>query len=223
MLLVALAFSAIAQPAAFIQEFRRPKNAIVLFDGKDTSSWVQRDNGGPSQWDVIDGSLVVKNGTSDIMTRQEFGDYRLHLEFWMPNLPNAKDQGKANSGVYNQGRYEIQILDNFNNPTYKFGGVGSLYAQKDPDQNAVIPPENWNIYDILLRSARLDAAGKVLEKPRISVWHNGLRIHRDVEINTPMTAAGMEGQWVTKGPIMLQNHGAPVRFRNIWITEEHFR
>ncbi|MEZ0324716.1 MAG: DUF1080 domain-containing protein [Fimbriimonas sp.] len=220
MLLVALALTSLTSPAGSMQEFPRPKGAIVLFDGRDTSAWVQRDDKSPCKWDVIDGALVVKNGTSDIMTKQEFGDYRLHLEFWLPNLPDRKDQAKANSGVYNQGRYEIQILDSFNNPTYKFGGVGSIYAQKDPDQNAVKPPENWNIYDIVLRSARVDAKGDLVSKPRISVWHNGLRIHRDVEINTPMTAAGIEGKWVTKGPIMLQNHGAPVRFRNIWIVED---
>ncbi len=197
-----------------------PKGAVVLFDGKDTSAWVQRDKGEACKWDVIDGSLVVKNGTSDIVTKQEFGDYRLHLEFWLPYLPDKKDQSRANSGVYNQGRYEIQILDNYNNPTYKAGGVGSLYAQKDPDQNAVLPPETWNIYDIVFRAARVGKDGKLVSKPMISVWHNGLRIHRNVEIAGPVTVAGIEGPWITKGPILLQNHGAPVRFRNIWIVEE---
>jgi hypothetical protein len=206
--------------AAPVQLLAPPKNAIVLFDGKDTSQWIQRDTKGPCLWDVVDGSLQVKSGTSDIMTKREFGDYRLHIEFWLPLMADQKDQGRANSGVYNQGRYEIQVLDSFNNPTYKAGGVGSLYAQKDPDAYAIKPPETWNIYDIVLKSARLDKNGKLISKPVISVWHNGIRIHRNVEIETPMTAAGVDGTWVDKGPILLQNHGAPVRYRNIWIVEQ---
>jgi hypothetical protein len=218
MVLVALALASTLTAPIKAQEFKRPPNAIVLFDGKDTSEWVMRDGGKPFSWDVVDGAMVVKAGQSDIMTKQEFGDYRLHLEFYIPLEANKKDQARSNSGVYNQGRYEIQILDSFNNPTYKAGGVGSLYSQKDPDQYAIKPPENWNIYDIIFRAARLGPDGKPVEKPRISVWHNGIRIHRDVEINTPGTASGLDAKWVTKGPILLQNHGSPVRFRNIWIV-----
>ena len=218
MLLAALVLPFLSSAPIQVQEFPVPKGAISLFNGRDTSAWVQRDNGAPCKWDVIDGSLVVKSGTSDIMTKQEFGDYRLHIEFWLPLMADQKDQGRANSGVYNQGRYEIQVLDNYNNPTYKFGGIGAIYNQKDPDQNAIKPPQNWNIYDIVFRAARLDANGKLISKPRISVWHNGLRIHKDVEIANA-TTAGIEENWVTKGPIMLQNHGAPVRYRNIWIVE----
>jgi hypothetical protein len=208
---------ALLSPALQGATFAPPKGAVVLFDGKDTSAWVQRDTKEPCKWDVMDGTLVVKAGVSDIMTKQEFGDYHLHLEFWLPNQPNRRDQDRSNSGVYNQGRYEIQILDSYQNPTYKFGGVGALYGIKDPDKNAVLPPENWNIYDIVFRSARLDAGGTLIAKPRISVWHNGLRVHKDVEIPNPGTTAGLEGKWTTKGPILLQNHGSPIRFRNIWI------
>ncbi|HSI72283.1 MAG TPA: DUF1080 domain-containing protein [Fimbriimonas sp.] len=218
MVFVALALASTLTAPLQPQEFKRPTNAIVLFDGADTSEWVMRDGKKPFAWTVVDGAMVVKAGQSDIMTKREFGDYRLHLEFYIPLEASKKDQARSNSGVYNQGRYEIQILDSYKNPTYKFGGVGSLYSQKDPDADAVKPPENWNIYDILLTSARLAPDGKLIAKPRISVWHNGIRIHRDVEINTPMTAAGMEGKWVTKGPILLQNHGSPVRFRNIWLV-----
>ena len=197
----------------------RPANAIVLFDGKDTTEWVQRQGGGPCKWTLDNGDLVVKAGESDIMTKRQFGDYRLHLEFWLPLEADKTDQARSNSGVYNQGRYEIQILDMWNNKTYPFGGCGAIYSQKDPDADAIKPPQNWNTYDILLKSARVDSAGNLVSKPRISVWHNGIRIHRDVEIQNPQTAAGIDGKWVTKGPILLQNHGSPVRFRNIWIVE----
>jgi hypothetical protein len=198
---------------------RPPPGAIPLFDGSNTSEWVHRRSSEPCKWDVTDGALVVKAGTTDILTKREFGDYRLHLEFWLPLMADKKDQARANSGVYNHGRYEIQILDGWNNTTYAFGGCGAIYGQKDPDKDAIKPPENWNSYDIVLRGARLDAAGKLLAKPRMSVWHNGICIHRDVEIEKPSTTAGLEGSWKARGPILLQNHGAPVRFRNIWIVE----
>lgn len=194
-----------------------PQGAVVLFDGKDTSAWVHRNSREPFAWKVENGDMVVTAGKPDIMTRQEFGDYRLHVEFCLPLMPEAKDQGRANSGVYNQGRYEIQILDNWNNSTYATGGIGAIYGQKDPDKDAIVPPGWWNTYDILFRSARLGPDGKVVEKPRITVWHNGIKIHNNVEIEKS-TTAGIEGPWVTKGPILLQNHGNPVRFRNIWIV-----
>jgi hypothetical protein len=196
-----------------------PPGAIVLFDGKDTSAWVHRGSGEPIKWDVVDGALVVKAGTPDIQTVRTFGDYRLHIEFQLPLMPDAKDQGRANSGVYNQGRYEIQVLDSYNNPTYQFGGCGAIYGQKDPDTDAIVPPGWWNTYDILYRAPRFDAAGAVTEKPRISVWHNGIRIHRDVELQGNATTSGIDGPPVAKGPILLQNHGAPVHYRNIWIVE----
>jgi hypothetical protein len=197
----------------------RPANAIVLFDGADTSGWVHRRSGEACKWEVKDGELIVKAGLPDLMTKREFGDYRLHLEFWLPLEADKTDQARANSGVYNQGRYEIQILDNWNNKTYPMGGCGALYGQKDPDKDAIRPPQYWNTYDFLFTAARFDPAGKLAAKPRISVWHNGLRIHHEVEIEKPQTVAGVEGAWIKKGPILLQNHGSPIRFRNIWIVE----
>lgn len=195
-----------------------PPGAIVLFDGKDTSAWVHRKSGEPCAWEVVDGALVVKPGTPDLMTKQEFGDYRLHIEFWLPLMPDRSGQGRANSGVYNHGRYEIQMLDSWENSTYQFGGCGAIYGQKDPDQNTIKPPETWNTYDILFYAPRFDSEGNLLAKPRISVWHNGIRIHRDIEIEKSPTTAGLEGPRPRKGPVLLQNHGSPLRFRNIWLV-----
>jgi hypothetical protein len=195
-----------------------PRGAIVLFDGKDASKWHERDSTDECKWDIVDGCLVVKPGMPDLVNKLEFGDYKLHVEFWLPLLPNETSQGRANSGVYNHGRYEIQVLDSYNNPTYKFGGCGAIYSQKDPDKNAIIPPENWNTYDIMFRAPRFDAAGKVTEYPRITVFHNGIKIHDNVEIKVSSTTSGMAGPQPARGPIMLQDHGAAVKFRNIWIV-----
>jgi hypothetical protein len=195
-----------------------PKGAIVLFDGKDASMWHQVGSDDESKWDIVDGALIVKPGVGDIATKREFGDYRLHVEFWLPLMANETSQGRANSGVYNQGRYEIQVLDSYNNPTYKFGGCGAIYSQKDPDQNAIKPPEQWNTYDITFRAPRFDAQGKETEYPRITVFHNGIKIHDKVEIKVASTATDQPGAQPATGPIELQDHGAQVRYRNIWIV-----
>ncbi len=195
-----------------------PRGALVLFDGKDTSSWMQRGSNEPCQWTIEDGALVVKPGATDLITKQDFGDYRLHVEFWLPLMSDQTSQGRANSGVYNQGRYEVQILDSYQNPTYEFGGCGAIYEQKDPDQIAIKPPEHWNEYDITFRAPRFNKDGTLKAKPRITVVQNGVKIHDNVEIDKCPTRAGIEGPRPKVGPIMLQNHGCPVRYRNIWIV-----
>ncbi|MBS1722267.1 MAG: DUF1080 domain-containing protein [Armatimonadetes bacterium] len=196
---------------------KAPKGAVVLFDGTSTKEWVHRGTGKPCEWDIVEGALVVKQGTPDILTKREFGDYRLHLEFWLPLMADQTSQGRANSGVYNHGRYEIQILDSFKNPTDAFGDCGAIYGEKEPDQYALLPPERWNTYDIVFRAPRFKKDGTVSEKPRITVDQNGIRIHTDVEIRECPTRAGLDGPQPKTGPILLQDHGAPVRYRNIWI------
>lgn len=194
-----------------------PKGAIILFDGKDASKWCHRGNRGECKWVIKDGYMEVNPGTSDIITKEEFGDFRLHVEFWLPSM-TEEGQGRGNSGVYSHGRYEIQVLDSFKNPTYPFGGCGAIYEQKDPDVNAILPPETWNTYDITFRAPRFNKAGEVVEKPRITVFHNGLRIHNNVLIEKSSTRSGQDGPQPKRGPILLQNHGNPIRFRNIWIV-----
>lgn len=190
---------------------------IVLFNGRDTSEWIHRGGSKPCEWRVDNGELVVTPGKTDIMTKREFSDYTLHLEFKLPVMLQATSQGRANSGVYNLGRYEMQILDSWNNPTYAFGGCGAIYGEKEPDKFALQPPGTWNRYDIEFTAPRFDSSGKQTSKPKISAWQNGIQIHKEYEIQASATAAGIEGSPKPTGPILLQNHGAEVRFRNIWI------
>lgn len=216
--LVGAGLAAFCVQAAEDDKGKPPKNAIILFDGKSTEAWVHRGSRKPCEWVVRDGYMEVKGG--DIHTKQEFTDFRLHLEFWLPVLPDKQGQGRANSGVYLQGRYEIQILDSYMNNTYQAGGCGAIYGIKDPDHcdQAVRPPGQWNTYDIIFRAPRFDSAGKRLEWARVTVFWNGVKVHDNVEISTDNTTAGMGGDPKTPGPIMLQDHGSPVRYRNIWIV-----
>ncbi len=195
-----------------------PRGAIMLFNGKDTSHWVHRDTKEPCAWEVTpEGVLTVTPGKPDILTKENYGDFDLHLEFKIPLMPDKKSQERGNSGVYMHGLYEIQILDAYNNETYKFGGCGAIYGQKDPDKNACKPPEEWQTYDIQFRAPRFGADGSISEKPVISVRWNGVKVHDKVEINNS-TAASLGTAPTPEGPLMLQNHGTPVQYRNIWIV-----
>ncbi|MGC8667876.1 MAG: 3-keto-disaccharide hydrolase [Chthonomonadales bacterium] len=193
-----------------------PKGAKVLFNGKDASLWQHLD-GRPVQWTVSHGVLEVKPGTGNIVTKERFRDFQLHLEFREPLMPDAHDQARGNSGLYLQGRYEIQILDSYHNPTYKYGGCGAIYGIKDPDKDVCKPPLQWQTYDVFFRAARFNPDGSVKELPRVTVYWNGVKIHDAVEIPHG-TTAGLGNELVAEGPIMLQDHGCPVQFRNIWIV-----
>jgi len=191
-----------------------PPGAVVLFDGKDTSAWIH-DGGKPCSWPVVEGTLVV--GKGNLMTRENYRDFQLHVEFNVPPPPEgAKDQARGNSGVYIQRRYEVQILDSFGVEPPAFNGCGSLYRQRAPDRNMSKKPGEWQTYDITFRAARFDASGKKTENARITVVWNGVKVHDDVELKDKTGAGRPEGP--EPGPILLQDHGAPVRFRNIWIV-----
>jgi hypothetical protein len=198
------------QPAA-----KPPAGAIVLFDGTNLDKWQHRD-GSPLKWVLTgDGAAEVKGG--DAVTKDTFGDFTLHLEFWLPKAPDdVKGQGRGNSGVYLLGVYEIQILDSWGVEKLKPGDVGGIYQQKPADVNASTPPETWQTYDITFRAPRFDGAGNRTEKARVSVVHNGQPIHTDVELNGT-TPSGISDKESATGPILLQDHGNPVRYRNIWI------
>ena len=191
-----------------------PKDAVVLFDGKDTSHWVQ-DGGKPCAWTVAEGTLVVGKGS--IVTKDNYQDFQMHVEFNIPQPPEgAKDQARGNSGVYIQRRYEIQVLDSFGVDPPAFNGCGSLYRQRPPDKNMSKKPGEWQTYDITFRGARFDASGKKTEPARLTLVWNGVKVHDDVEIKDKTGAGKAEGP--EPGPILLQDHGAPVRYRNLWIV-----
>jgi len=191
---------------------------IILFDGRDFSQWV-REDGKAAQWEIADGAMKAVPKTGSIMTKQSFRDFKLHVEFKLPQMPpDVKGQGRGNSGVYLQRRYEVQILDSFGlEPTN--GDCGSLYKVKAPDKNVCKQPGEWQSYDITFRAARFEGQGENVRKTenaRITVLQNGVLIHNDVELPNKTGAGRPEGP--QPGPILLQEHGNEVWFRNIWIV-----
>ncbi|MBN1816007.1 MAG: DUF1080 domain-containing protein [Sedimentisphaerales bacterium] len=189
-----------------------PSDAIVLFDGKDLSAW--RSGNGEARWKVEDGYVQV-NGTGNVFTKAEFGDCQLHVEWAAPAEVKGNGQGRGNSGVYLQGRYEIQVLDSWDNPTYFNGQAGAFYSKFAPLVNPCRKPGQWQVYDIVFHAPRPRAGGGV-EPGSFTVFFNGVLVQDHVPVEGSTTAAAFSGA-VPKGPLMLQDHGNPVRYRNLWI------
>jgi hypothetical protein len=196
-----------------------PADAIVLFDGTDLSKWAN-DRGGEAGWDVKDGVATV-NGTGYIHTKQEFGDCQLHIEWATPAEVKGDGQGRGNSGVYLQSRYEIQVLDSYNNKTYFDGQAGAVYKQYAPLVNVCRKPGEWQAYDIIYHAPRFDADGKLAKPATVTVLQNGVLIQDHVELkgNTLNADKNEYASHPLKQPLALQDHGNPVRYRNIWIRE----
>ncbi len=194
-----------------------PKNAVMLFNGKDLSNWRTR-SGGPAGWKVADGVITVEPRTGDIVTQQKFTDFMLHLEWMEPDMPDAKGQAKGNSGVYLQGRYEVQVLDSYGIEVPGKGDCGAIYDQFAPLVNACKPALEWQTYDVIFRAARLDDSGKVLNQARVTLLQNGMVIHNNVEVLGP-TGGAIDDKVGEPGPLLLQDHGNLVKYRNIWIVE----
>jgi hypothetical protein len=191
-----------------------PKGAIVLFDGKSLDGWVSR-NGGKAKWKLLPGG-VMQSGGGDIHTEQKFdGKFKLHVEFRVPYFPKKSGQGRGNSGVYLQGRYEVQILDSYGLKS-KDNDCGGIYGVAAPKSNECKAPTVWQSYDIEFASPKFDGKKKV-SPAKITIVHNGVKIHDGVEIKLDNTTSGMGGDTSKPGPIMLQDHGDPVQFRNIWL------
>ena len=191
-----------------------PADAVVLFDGKDLSKWNNGD-----RWEVRDGYAVVQK--SDITTKDSFGDYQLHLEFATPEKVEGKGQGRGNSGVFLAHRYEVQILDSFDNQTYFDGQCAAVYKQSPPMVNASRKPGEWQTYDIIFTSPRFADDGKVTRPGYVTVTHNGVVVHNHFELQggTFFDRPAAYEKHPEKQPIRLQNHGNPVKFRNIWVRE----
>lgn len=199
---------------------RPPSDAVVLFDGDDTDRW--RDaKGGPTGWKVEDGALVCTPGSGMIFSRDEFGDCQIHVEFATPTRVQGNGQGRGNSGVFPFGLYEIQVLDSFDNPTYPDGQASAIYGQYPPLVNASRRPGEWQTYDILFTSPTFHEDGTVATPAYETVFHNGVAVHNHAEVLGPMAHQALPRyrKHGAKGPLALQDHGNPIRFRNIWVRE----
>ena len=191
-----------------------PPGAVLLFNGQDVKNWRQRD-GQPAVWKVKDG--VMTAGGGDILTDETFTDAYVHVEFKIPDMPDATGQGKGNSGVYVQGRYEIQVLDSYGFKVPGKGDCGAIYDQFAPLVNACKPALQWQSYDIIFRAPRVDASGKVTERTRMMVLQNETVIQNNAELPGP-TGGAIDDKVGDPGPLLLQDHGNPVQYRNVWLV-----
>ena len=198
-----------------------PSDAIVLFDGSDLSHWVAMD-GRPTKWVVKNGAMECVPGSGYVRTLESFGDCQLHVEWATPMPPHGEGQGRGNSGVFfGYDRYEVQVLDSYESKTYADGSAAAVYGQYPPLVNASRPAGQWQFYDIIWTAPRFDADGKLLSKARVTVFHNGVLVQNNVELTGPtswLQRAPYQAH-PEKTPIAFQDHGNPVRYRNIWVRE----
>ena len=197
-----------------------PSDAVILFDGRDFSNW-EGDKGQPIGWSLDNGAMVVKGGTGGIKTKRGFGDCQLHIEFRTPAVVQGEGQGRGNSGIFLMGTYELQVLDNYNNKTYVNGQAGSIYKQLPPLVNACRPPGEWQTYDIIFTAPRFYSDGRLQSQARITVLHNGVLVQNNTTLwgSTEYIGSPVYKKHADKLPLMLQDHGNPVAFRNIWVRE----
>lgn len=193
-----------------------PSDAIVLFDGKNLDEWNNK------KWKLENGYMEAVRKAGTITSKRQFGDIQLHIEWAAPNPPKGSSQGRGNSGVFLMGKYEIQVLDCYNNKTYPDGQTASLYGQKPPFVNACRPPGQWQMYDIFFQAPRFDRRTKKLIKPGyVTLIHNGVLMHHHQELLGPTRhkKVAQYSYHPPKGPVGMQDHGNPIRYRNIWVRE----
>lgn len=197
-----------------------PSDAIVLFDGSDLSQW-RSDSGKPAGWTVRDGYMEVKPGAGTIQTAQGFGSMQLHIEWASPTPPKGEGQERGNSGVYLMGLYEVQVLDSYDNPTYADGEAASLYGQYPPLVNASRKPGEWQTYDIIFHAPTFKGDGSLDRPAVVTVFHNGVLVQDDVVLTGPTAhhARPPYKAHADKLPLMLQDHGNRVRYRDVWVRE----
>lgn len=211
------------EPAGF---FAPPSDAIVLFDGSEESfkkNWTDN-KGKPSQWKVVEGTLESVKRAGYIQTKESFGSCQLHIEWAAPSKVSGDGQGRGNSGVFLMGTYEVQVLDSFENQTYADGQAGALYGRSKPLANACRKPGGWQSYDIIFHRPVFDEQGKVVRRAAFTVLHNGVLVqdHAVLSGGTGWMGPHAASEYKAhpdKMPISLQDHGNPVRFRNVWIRE----
>lgn len=196
-----------------------PSDAIVLFDGKNLDEWTSSD-GSPAKWDVKDGAMTVKRGTGVIKSKKTFGDFQLHIEWRAPSEVVGEGQGRGNSGIFMQERYELQVLDSYESQTYSNGQAGSIYKQGVPLVNANRKPGEWQTYDVVYTAPRFSENGRVVIPAYITVFFNGVIIQNHFQIIGPTEYKGLPVYSAHgKGSLVLQDHGNPVSYRNIWVRE----
>ena len=211
---------AIVTPGAPQHVGAAPSDAIILFNGADLSNWRAMD-GGPAKWIVKEDYMESVRGAGYIRTLRGFGDCQLHIEFMTPTPPRGKSQGRGNSGVFLMGRYEVQVLDSYDNLTYADGQCSAIYGQYPPQVNVCRKPGEWQTFDIIFKAPRFDENGDLLQPARITVLQNGVLTQDNVEIKGPTNwCSRLPYTWHPgKLPLALQDHGNPVRYRNIWVRE----
>jgi hypothetical protein len=200
-----------------------PSDAIILFDGKNLNQWVsQKDTSKEASWKIVNNDhMEIVPGSGGIQTKMKFGDCQLHIEWSAPDVVVGIGQSRGNSGVFFQNRYELQVLDSYNNRTYSNGQAGSIYKDYAPLVNAMKEPLEWNIYDVIYTAPRFKSNGKIDIPARITVLHNGVLIQNNVSINGLTEYIGLHNYTSSHGEdvISLQDHNNKTQFRNIWIRK----
>ncbi len=201
------------------QKHSAPSDAIYLFDGSSGDHWSHKD-GSSIKWVISDGAMTVQPGTGAIFTKEKFGDCQLHIEWRAPEVIEGEGQGRGNSGVFLQNRYEVQVLDSYQNRTYSNGQAGSVYKQSIPLVNAMNPPGEWNTYDIIFKSPRFNSDGVKVTSGSVTVLHNGILIQNNTEIQGTTEYIGLPKNMAHGDDVIqLQDHSNPVSYRNIWIRK----
>jgi|SRR6185369_4042436 len=204
-----------------------PSDAIVLFNGKDLSQWQAAAKGGPAPWKVLtesggkDGYMQVNPGSGNIQTKKGFGDCQLHIEWKTPDTVKGDGQERGNSGIFFMSRYELQVLDSYHNRTYSNGQAGSIYKQSMPAVNVCRGPGEWQTYDIIFTAPRFNSDSSLKSPARITVLQNGVLVQNNVSLWGGTEYIGIPSYKMhsDKEPIILQDHGNRVCYRNIWIRE----
>lgn len=194
-----------------------PSDAVVLFDGTSLEAW-RASRGGPARWVIEDGAMVAVPGAGGVVTRDSFADVQLHLEWQVPD-DGDRGQDSGNSGIFLMGHYELQVLNSWRNDTYPDGQAAAVYGQYPPLVNASRAPGTWQVYDIVFRAPRFDPAGALLRPATMTVLHNGVLVQDHVTITGPVSHGSRPPYEAHAAalPLGLQDHGEPVRFRNIWV------
>lgn len=200
---------------------RPPSDAVILFDKGNLDKFSSVNESASLPWKVRGAIFTVVSGTGSIQTKQYFGDIQLHIEFKIPQAAKKREgQKSGNSGIYFMGKYEVQILNSFENETYPKGQAGAVYEQYSPLVNASLKTGKWQVYDIVFKAPQFNAQGSLIKPPCLTVFHNGVLIQNHVEVLGPTTSYNRElPENAVKGPIMLQEHKNDVSYRNIWVRE----